>query len=117
MRQLFSALRALACFGGLLAVPTTAWAQAPGQLAGVVRDRTGGVLPGASLTISGAALTTPRTVITDEHGKYQIEMLSRGRYSITAALRGFDRGASISMSTVVRRRWMSSFARRRSRSG
>jgi iron complex outermembrane recepter protein len=90
MWRLFRAPRALACFGCLLAGPTAAWAQAAGQLAGVVRDNTGDVLPGAALTISGAALTTPRTVITDEHGKYQIETLSRGRYSVTAALRGFE---------------------------
>ena len=80
MWRLFRALRALACLGCLLAVATVAWAQAAGQPAGVVRDNTGGVLPGASLTISGTALITPRTVITDEQDKYQIEMLSRGRY-------------------------------------
>jgi len=110
MRQLFSALRALAFFGCLLAVPTAAWAQGAGQLAGVVRDNTGGVLPGASLTISGAALTTPRTVITDEHGKYLIETLSRGHYSVTAALRGFEPwsidldvdGGSTTMDVVLR---------------
>ena len=110
MRRLLRTLRALSCFGSLLAVPTAAWAQAAGQLAGVVRDNSGGVLPGASLTISGAALITPRTVITDEHGKYLIEMLSRGRYSVTAALRGFDPwsidldvdGGSTTMDVVLR---------------
>jgi hypothetical protein len=80
----------LACFGCLLAMPTVAWAQAAGQLTGVVRDNTGGVLPGTSLTIAGAAPIAPRTVIADEHGKYQIELLSPGRYSVTAALRGFE---------------------------
>ena len=110
MRRLLRALRVLACFGSLLAFATVAWAQAAGQLAGVVRDNTGGVLPGASLTISGAALPTPRTVITDEHGKYQIETLSRGRYSVTAALRGFEPwsidldvdGGSTTMDVVLR---------------
>jgi Carboxypeptidase regulatory-like domain len=87
--QRFRALGALACFGCLVAFATVAWAQAAGQLAGVVRDDTGGELPGASVTISGAALLTPRTVVTDEHGKYEIE-LSRGRYSVRAALRGFQ---------------------------
>ena len=83
--------RALACAGCVLAFGTAAArAQAIGQLAGVVRDDTGGVLPGASVTISGAALIAPRTVVTDGHGKYEIEQLSRGRYSVTAALRGFE---------------------------
>jgi len=90
MERLFRALRVLACSGFLLAFDTTARAQPIGQLAGVVRDNTGGVLPGVSLTISGAALIAPRTVVTDEHGKYEIGKLSRGRYSLTAAFRGFE---------------------------
>ena len=90
MQRLFRARRALTCSGFLLAFGTVAWAQAVGQLTGVIRDNTGGVLPGASLTISGGPLVTPRTVVTDEHGKYEIERLSRGRYSVTAALRGFE---------------------------
>lgn len=87
----FRALRALACSGCLLAFGTAATgAQAIGQLAGVVRDNTGSVLTGVSVTISGAALIAPRTVVTDEHGKYELEKLSRGRYSVSAALRGFE---------------------------
>ena len=52
MRRLLRALRVLACFGSLLALATEVRAQATGQLAGVVRDNSGGVLPGASLTIA-----------------------------------------------------------------
>jgi hypothetical protein len=52
----------------------------------------------------------PRTVITDEHGKYLIETLSRGHYSVTAALRGFEPwsidldvdGGSTTMDVVLR---------------
>ena len=90
MQWLFRAHRAVTCSGFLLAFGTVAWAQAVGQLTGVIRDDAGGVLPGASLTISGVALITPRTVLTDEHGKYEIEKLARGHYSVTAALRGFE---------------------------
>ena len=90
MQRLFRAHRAVTCSGFLLAFGTLAWAQAVGQLSGVIRDDAGGVLPGASLTISGVALSAPRTVLTDEHGKYEIEKLARGHYSVTAALRGFE---------------------------
>ena len=90
MQRLFRAHRAVTCSGFLLAFGTLAWAQAVGQLSGVIRDDSGGVLPGASLTITGAALSAPRTVLTDEHGRYEIEKLARGHYSITAALRGFE---------------------------
>ncbi len=64
MQRLFGALRALACSGSLLACDTAAQAHAIGQLAGVVRDSTGGVLSGVTLSISGAALIAPRTVVT-----------------------------------------------------
>jgi iron complex outermembrane receptor protein len=87
MQRLF---RAFACCGVLLAFGGAAQAQPIGRLAGVVRDNTGGVLPGVSLTISGAAPIAPQTVLTDERGRYEVEKLSRGRYSLTAALRGFE---------------------------
>jgi hypothetical protein len=50
--NMLRALRVLACLGPLLALVTVVTAQATGQLAGVVRDNSGGVLPGASLTIA-----------------------------------------------------------------
>ena len=53
MQRLFRAFAFCVC---LLASGVTAGAQTVGRLAGVVRDNTGGVLPGVALTISGAAL-------------------------------------------------------------
>ena len=90
--SLFGALRVLACAGCVLGLGTAAApGQAIGRLAGVVRDNTGSVIPGVSVTISGAPLIAPRTVVTDGHGKYEIEKLSRGRYSVTAAVGAFER--------------------------
>ena len=48
-------------------------AQSTGQLVGVVRDTTGSVLPGVTVTVTGAALIAPRTVVTNEHGKYELD--------------------------------------------
>ena len=64
--------------------------QAPGRLTGVVRDPDGSVLPGAPVTVTGAALIAPRTVIADEHGEYVVDALPAGRYLVTAAFRGFE---------------------------
>jgi len=66
------------------------WAQPPGRLTGVVRDTTGSVLPGAPVTVTGAALIAPRTVSADEHGEYVVDALPAGRYLVTAAFRGFE---------------------------
>ena len=65
-------------------------AQPEGRLAGVVRDATGSVLPGVTLTVAGPVLTAPRTVVTDDHGGYVLDSLPAGHYLVTAALNGFE---------------------------
>ena len=60
-------------------------AQPGGRLTGVVRDTTGSVVPGVTVTVTGAASSTPRTVVTDEHGDYVVDALPAGRYLVTAA--------------------------------
>lgn len=65
-------------------------AQPSGQLAGVVRDTSGGVVPGATVTIAGAPLSSPRSLVTDRQGRYAFDALPPGRYVVTAALSGFQ---------------------------
>jgi iron complex outermembrane recepter protein len=65
-------------------------AQTPRQLTGVVRDTTGSVLPGVTVTVTGASLIAPRTVVTDEHGEYVVDGLPAGRYLVTATFSGFE---------------------------
>ena len=90
MRRLLRALRVLACFGCLLACASVAGAQAAGQLTGVVRDNTGGVLRGVTVTVTGASLIAPRTVVTNDHGEYLVEALPPSRYLVTARFGGFE---------------------------
>jgi iron complex outermembrane receptor protein len=65
-------------------------AQPGGRLTGVVRDTTGSVVPGVTVTVSGATLSAPRTVVTDEDGEYVVDALPAGRYLVTAAFNGFE---------------------------
>ena len=65
-------------------------AQSSGQLTGVVRDNTGSVVPGVTVSVTGEALTAPRTVVTDEHGEYAVDALPAGRYLVTVAFSGFE---------------------------
>jgi hypothetical protein len=84
-------LRSLVYAACLLVVGVdAASAQQAGRLAGVVRDATGSVLPGVTVTVAGPALGAPRTVVTDAHGQYAIDLLPEGRYLVTATLRGFE---------------------------
>ena len=85
MRVCVRAFLVLAC---LLAVQSTAWAQA--TLAGAVRDSSGAVLPGVTVEAASPALIEKvRTTVTDSAGRYRIEDLRPGTYSVTFTLAGF----------------------------
>jgi hypothetical protein len=69
--------------------PAVASAQA--SIAGVVRDPSGGVLPGVTVEASSPALIEKaRTVVTDSGGQYRIVDLRPGEYTITFTLAGFS---------------------------
>jgi hypothetical protein len=73
---------------GLLILPATAFAQA--ALTGVVRDPSGGVLPGVIVEAASPALIEKvRSVSTDGTGQYRIVDLRTGTYSLTFSLPGF----------------------------
>jgi len=70
---------------------TSAFAQLPtGTILGSVRDATGAVLPGASITLRNANTGATRTVLTSETGAYRVPALTVGRYDITVELPGFN---------------------------
>src|SRR5262245_57994876 len=81
-------LRTLGLMALLLAVPAIARAQV--SLAGVVTDASGAVLPGVTVEASSSALIEKvRAATTDGNGRYRIESLQPGTYSVTFTLAGF----------------------------
>src|SRR5262245_29118579 len=85
MRFLAKTLLVVSLLGCL---PSLAHAQA--SLAGVVRDTSGGVLPGVTVEAASPALIEKvRTATTDNNGQYRIENLRPGTYSVTFTLAGF----------------------------
>jgi hypothetical protein len=73
----------------VLAVSSVAFAQA--SITGIVRDSSGGVLPGVTVEASSPALIEKiRSVQTDGTGQYRIVELPPGVYSVTFALSGFN---------------------------
>ncbi|MEO8257755.1 MAG: carboxypeptidase-like regulatory domain-containing protein [Acidobacteriota bacterium] len=73
----------------MLLVPTALHAQA--NIAGMVKDSSGGVLPGVTVEASSPALIEKvRTAVTDTGGQYRIENLRPGTYLVTFALTGFS---------------------------
>jgi hypothetical protein len=86
-------MRRFAIWGILLAAivafPSFAYSQA--SIAGVVKDASGGVLPGVSVEAASPVLIEKaRTVVTDGTGQYRIENLRPGTYTVTFALAGFN---------------------------
>jgi len=85
MRVCVKAFFVLACF---FALQSTAWAQA--AIAGSVKDSSGAVLPGVTVEAASPALIEKvRTTVTDGAGRYRIEDLRPGTYSVTFTLAGF----------------------------
>jgi hypothetical protein len=62
-----------------------------GEIFGKVTDRTGAVLPGATVTISGDALIQPQSTGVSTSGSYRFPNLPIGLYSVTFELAGFKR--------------------------
>ena len=74
----------------LLLLPARSTAQAVyGSIGGTVRDSSGAVLPGATITIVSLARKTTDTVVSNESGLFVKERLLPGEYSVQAELSGF----------------------------
>ena len=90
MRQL---ARIAAVLSIAIALPAIAFAQA--QIAGVVKDTTGSVLPGVTVEAASPVLIEKtRTVVTDGTGQYKIVDLRPGTYTVTATSQGSTRSSA-----------------------
>src|SRR5690348_12422700 len=79
----------LAVVGLSLFLPAAAYAQ--GAITGVVKDASGGVLPGVTVEAASPVLIEKvRSVVSDDTGQYRIVNLNPGTYSVTFSLPGFS---------------------------
>src|SRR5438552_9507176 len=60
-----------------------------GEVGGVVKDISGGVLPGATVTARHAATGAVVERVTDSAGRFFLPALRTGQWDITASLAGF----------------------------
>ena len=83
--------RLIRVLAGVLALWGTATAaSAQSAIAGVVKDSSGGVLPGVTVEAASAALIEGvRMAVSDGVGAYKIENLRPGEYSVSFTLTGF----------------------------
>ena len=74
----------------LFAAAPVVWAQSEATITGIVTDTTGGVIPGASVTILNAETGARRSILTNDAGRYEAPLLSAGTYEVTADKRDFN---------------------------
>jgi len=82
---LLTAVLVLLGMAGIVSAQT-----ATGQISGTVKDSTGAVVPGATVTIHSDATGLTRTAITDQNGDYVFALLPPSTYSVQGELQGFS---------------------------
>jgi len=62
-----------------------------GTIEGTVKDGSGAVLPGVTVTVTNTDTGTQRVVVTNEDGVFRAPLLQLGRFTVTAELSGFSK--------------------------
>ncbi|PYR75417.1 MAG: TonB-dependent receptor [Acidobacteria bacterium] len=81
--------RGLCALAVVLAAGVAAAQTNTGQISGTIRDSSGGVLPGVTVTVTNVNTGIARTEVTGPDGTYTITSLPVGSYSVAAELPGF----------------------------
>jgi hypothetical protein len=90
----------------LLACQAVIWAFAGGSLSGTLKDPSGGVVPGANLTLTNSALRAEFKTVSDAQGFYSFQALAVGQYDLKIDAAGFQpqekTGITIDADSAVR---------------
>jgi outer membrane receptor protein involved in Fe transport len=81
-------IQSLGSFFILLLLSSPVYAQ-NARISGVLKDQTGGVLPGVTVTAKNPATGLTRSAVSEPSGEYRVPALPPGTYTVTAELQGF----------------------------
>src|SRR5262249_19067206 len=84
-----STLSLIALTFALFTCPLPASAQVGGSVSGTVKDPTGAVVPGVTVTATNTVLNTMFNTVTDGQGLYSFPKLAVGKYDLTLQIEGF----------------------------
>ena len=92
-RSCYAPLRRIALFSFLLlGAASTAFAQFDrGTISGTVKDAQGGIVPGATVTVTSTQTQQSNSTVTDGSGYYTFPNLNAGRYELVVELSGFKK--------------------------
>src|SRR5687768_155467 len=82
---------ALAASAWALMAGAAAAQDSRGTITGTVRDVSKAVVPGATVTITSAAMGNAVTAVTNESGYFEVPYLIAGAYNVTVELQGFKK--------------------------
>jgi carboxypeptidase family protein len=78
----------------------TAYAQ-NAQIIGTIKDNTGGVIPGVTVTAKNQETGLVRVAVSDERGDYRVQALPPGTYTVTVELTGFGTETRSDITLVI----------------
>ena len=76
----------------LLSIPLFIAHAAGGRIEGKITDPKGAAIPGAAVTVTNQVTKQDFTAVTDSQGRYKVEGLPAGTYSVRVAVKGFNEG-------------------------
>ena len=71
----------------------SSWPKPTAQITGTVKDSSGGVLPGANVTVTQTETGFKRDVVTDANGSFSFPSIPIGPYRLEVMLQGFRTSA------------------------
>src|SRR6516165_401576 len=77
-----------------MAAPVYTQTLTTGDVAGIIADGTGAVVPNATVTLKYADTNEIRTTVTNSGGQYRFSLLKPGAYTISAATAGLKSGTA-----------------------
>src|SRR2546426_1168291 len=92
-----SAIFVLTALGTCLSVAQTSTA----TILGTVKDSTGALVPGVSITVKHTESGLSRSVVSGERGAYNVPLLPVGAYEITTTMPGFKQAVRSGINLVV----------------
>jgi outer membrane receptor protein involved in Fe transport len=71
-------------------IPPATAQTSKGIIAGIVRDKTGAVVPGATVTVTSQETSETRSTVADERGSFRIDAVNSGHYTVSVKAGGFE---------------------------
>ena len=76
----------------VLSIPLLVAHAAGGRIEGKITDPKGAAIPGATVTITNQTTNQTFSAVTDSQGRYKVEALPAGTYSVSVSAKGFSNG-------------------------